>query len=253
MSSVPNTPGGRVTRLHPEGSVAPTTQGGQQPATPAVENPATTSTSTNAILQALAGLNQRFEEQNQEMARLRIQVQSLQSASHDGGSNEPPSPTRTAIPPPGFRRELPAHLEGQSLANANALGVRTGGIDRHSQSPAPGSGFTLPKLPMANLEKFKGDRGKLPAFISRARMMLEMAGNNMLPEAQVLWIASHLIEDAGAWWDGYFSTPSVERPGWTREPEAFFAELKRIYGDPDRHRYAVNQLRSIKQVHCHYY
>jgi hypothetical protein len=120
-------------------------------------------------------------------------------------------------------------------------------------TPAAPNGTPPPRPAKVNdPEEFKGERSKARAFVLQCQNKF-MGERNRFPDenSKVRYAISYLRGAAFKWITPYLeyesTHPDQEPPVILRTSQNFFAELVRIFDDPNRQKNAEDQLFSIKQ------
>jgi hypothetical protein len=98
-------------------------------------------------------------------------------------------------------------------------------------------------------DAFDGTRDKLDTFIRQINLVTNAAPAGTSLKTLIGWALSHMRGgSAGTWADKLVTDhgPGVDYP--YRDWDAFLAELRRMFGDPDRAGSAVQKLQKLKQA-----
>ncbi|EIW67784.1 hypothetical protein TREMEDRAFT_64380 [Tremella mesenterica DSM 1558] len=108
-------------------------------------------------------------------------------------------------------------------------------------------GSDIRKIDIKTADTFHGNGDKVDAYVAEVRLYLDLRGRGMNDRFRVVWAASYLRGKGGRWWQAYYVKSEKDQPEWAFNLSLFLEQVKRMFGAPDRHRYAVQRLKRLCQ------
>lgn len=109
--------------------------------------------------------------------------------------------------------------------------------------------FRIPSVKAPLPEKWGGSPKDLRQWIGKVKLYIHLQGSALWDPKQQVHLAASLLKDtAWNWIEPYYSMAEATQPRWMRSLELLFAEIQRVFGEPDIERSALRSLEKTKQT-----